>query len=169
MNSHRFFFASMVMVLSSACGGDPGDSGGSTDSGGTTETTTSTGMTTTTSSVSDSETDPTTESPTSTSTTTSTTGPGTTEAPTSTSTTTGGDPFLCEVDREGCCEVELEVEADTFFGDAFDGVVPGARCWTFRRPSSSIWSAGTSASARPRSCRCSRTMAACRRRWWGRA
>ncbi|MCY1005760.1 hypothetical protein OV079_09315 [Nannocystis pusilla] len=121
MSSRRFVVATLVLMGSSACGGDPGDSSGSTDSGGTTETTTSTGMTTT-SSATESESDATTAAPTSTSTNTSTTGPGTTEAPTSTSTTTTGDPFLCEVDMEGCCDVDLEVEADTFFADVVDGV-----------------------------------------------
>ncbi|MCY1063178.1 hypothetical protein OV090_00285 [Nannocystis sp. RBIL2] len=72
--------------------------------------------------------------PTSTSTTTSTTGPGTTEAPTSTSTTTTGEPFLCEVDMEGCCDVALEVEADTFFSDAFDGIEPGCPLLDFPPP-----------------------------------
>ncbi|MFZ6181567.1 hypothetical protein [Nannocystis pusilla] len=40
-------------------------------------------------------------------------------------TETTGEGFVCDgldVDMEGCCEVMIEVEADTFFSDAIDGV-----------------------------------------------
>ncbi|PCC75307.1 hypothetical protein SAMN02745121_03970 [Nannocystis exedens] len=133
MTSRRLVFASLVMVGSFACGGgDPGDNSGSSDSGGATETTTSTTAMTTTSSTVGSESEATTASPTSTS--TSTTEPGTTEAPTSTSTTTTGDPFFCPVDMDGCCEVAIEVEADTFFSDAIGGIVEGCPLVDFAPP-----------------------------------
>ncbi|WAS99310.1 hypothetical protein [Nannocystis punicea] len=127
MTSRSFVFASMVFVVSSACGGDPGDSTGSTDSDGSTQTGTSPTSTTTT--TTDSESDATTVSPTTTSTTTSTSETATTVEPTSTSTstsTTGGEAFFCdEVDMDGCCEVTIAVEADTFFSDAVDAVNSG--------------------------------------------
>lgn len=53
---------------------------------------------------------------------TTTTGDVTTGGPTSEGTT--GEPFFCNADMDGCCEVRLEPEADNFFTDAVDGVAP---------------------------------------------
>ncbi|PCC73073.1 hypothetical protein SAMN02745121_06465 [Nannocystis exedens] len=53
----------------------------------------------------------------------------TTDEPLPTTETTG-DSFLCEaadLDMEGCCLVDIVVEADTFFSDALDGVAEGCQ------------------------------------------
>ncbi|MBZ5712199.1 hypothetical protein [Nannocystis pusilla] len=50
----------------------------------------------------------------------------TTSDPTPGTTETTGDSFICDnVDMNGCCEVVVDVEADTFFSNAEDGVGVG--------------------------------------------
>ncbi|MCY1058019.1 hypothetical protein [Nannocystis sp. SCPEA4] len=52
----------------------------------------------------------------------------TTEPTPGTTTETTGEPFVCDgvgVNMEGCCEVVIDVEADTFFSNAEDGVGVG--------------------------------------------
>lgn len=77
--------------------------------------------------------DPTTAPPPTTSTTdppptTGTAATGTSDVSTSsvdpTSEGTTGEPFFCNAEMDGCCQLLLEPEADNFFADAVDGVAP---------------------------------------------
>jgi len=63
---------------------------------------------------------------TTTSTVTSSSEVGTSDVTPGTTTETTGDPFFCDVDNDGCCTVDIAVEADSFFSDAQDLVgLPG--------------------------------------------
>lgn len=59
---------------------------------------------------------------TSTSTVTGSSETSTSDVTPGTTTETTGDPFFCDPDQDGCCEVTIEVEADSFFSDAEDQV-----------------------------------------------
>lgn len=65
---------------------------------------------------------------TTTSTATSSSDATTTEPTPGTTTETTGDVFVCDgvgVDMDDCCTLTVEIEADTFFSDAIDGVAVG--------------------------------------------
>ncbi|HEY8375816.1 MAG TPA: hypothetical protein VIK91_04965 [Nannocystis sp.] len=60
-----------------------------------------------------------------------------------TSDATTDEPFVCEPDLEGCCEVRVEAVADSFFTDAVDGANPnGCPLAGDKPPLCSKWSFG---------------------------
>ncbi|MBZ5710594.1 hypothetical protein [Nannocystis pusilla] len=141
---------SIVLVAVSACSSGPsGDS--STDAGSATATTTTTtdatGPTTTSESTTDAG-STTTTTTTSTPTTSTSSSAATDDSTSETGTTTGG-PFFCAVEPDGCCVVTIEVEADTFFSDAVDGI--GGGCPVVQNPNEPLacehWSFGKASQA----------------------
>lgn len=126
MASRCFILGSAALLSLSACSSDPGDS--SSDSGSTAATTDGNSTDSTSSTVGESSgtTGTTSTTAPTTSTSSGSSDVGTSEATSTTATGTTGDPFICAVvDGEGCCEIEIAAEADTFFSDAVDGIGPG--------------------------------------------
>ncbi|MDC0668168.1 hypothetical protein [Nannocystis radixulma] len=148
MSIRLAFACSFVLVALSACPSEPsGDS--SSDAGSataaTTTTTDATGPTTT----SESTTDAGSTTTTTTSTPTTSTSSTTTDDSTSETGATTGEPFLCAVEPDGCCVITIEVEADTFFSDAVDGI--GGGCPVVQGPNEQLdcehWSFGKAQAA----------------------